>query len=248
MLRTLIETDDDRRVNELLRQIITNPGEDTLRLVYADALEERGDGDDALWAATIRHAVKWNAENLYEASDWSKVSAFELECRRTINALAGSPLFSSGKNLYYPFKPWAYWRRGFVAEVRMLDLGEWREVEKYLYWHAGQTEKYLDWATGAEDPMYHGTGDIYTRRELERPRPCPATAQPVQCVKLARRPELRSWGRGQSRNGYCYFLGEGDPPGPDVEVQLGTPEDDVIRLCLDQHWPTVTFEFPGVVV
>lgn len=233
MLKTTIETDADRNVNSMLQAVIKAPHDDTLRLIYADALEERGDGDDALWATTIRHAVRWEVEGWRKS--WVALrggkESFEKDVHETIKKLAKSPVVSNKIRDYYPFRSWAHWYKGFIDEAYPHDLREWEDLSGVLYWHPEQVEKGKDWE------MHEG--GIYLH---ERPRPCPPTAHPVQKVRFSQRPPLGTWGADSDRNSTLYFLGDGDIT--EAELPNGKyDQDEIVRILLDKRWPHLTFEW-----
>lgn len=237
MLKTTIETEADKNVNSMLQAVIKAPHDDTLRLIYADALEERGDGDDVLWATTIRHAVRWEAEGWRQ--NWVAMrddkKSFERDVNATIKKLGKNPVVTTGVADYYPFRHWAHWHKGFIDEVYPHDLAEWERLAEVLYWHPDQTVTVRDWEE---------TGGGILVRNFEKPRPCPPTAHPVRKVVFSRRPPLGTWGRGSNSNSTLYFLGDGDPAEPDVELPNGQyDQDQIVRICLDKRWPHLTFEW-----
>jgi uncharacterized protein (TIGR02996 family) len=180
----MVMTGQDVTINNLLKQIITTPEDDTVRLAYADALEERGAGDDALWAANVRYMVTWLREGYYGQLT-TPDRRLELSVNQVIRELKQKPLFTTntpghwGDGGYRPFHHlWDHWDRGFIDEATADDFAEWVRVAEFLYWHPGRACRCAGTGRDAvwEDRCgtCDGTGTL----------PCPPTAHPIRKVFL----------------------------------------------------------------
>lgn len=143
-------------VNLLLRQVISNPDDDTVRLAYADALEERGQRDDVLWATNIRYMIKWNRGDYSIGVEYDP--EWEVEIQKVIKALKKKPLFVCGGKRFLPFNGYDLrtdeWRRGFIYKVNVDTFEDWVSLSQYLYWNPSSQDE------------------------------CPPTAHPVETVEI----------------------------------------------------------------
>lgn len=114
----------------LLLAILKNPADDTLRLIYADALEEYGDGEraefcrvqvelESLRAKTVSEVVFGLGDRSFKSSKAVKLTDREREL-----LVANWPKWCPTRegflchNIQAGASPWIEFRRGFVAEVR----------------------------------------------------------------------------------------------------------------------------------
>ncbi len=102
----------------LLQQIIANPDDDTLRLVYADALDEVGGELNALQAELIRTMMEIPDFKL----DWSMNAivydnSVDARIRRVANIVRRSFSLSMGTRYWMGWSN-CRWRRGFIYAYR----------------------------------------------------------------------------------------------------------------------------------
>lgn len=189
-------------LNAILTEIITNPDEDTHRLVYADRLDERGEPGDGERAEFIRvqcelfnrgsecnstgHACECCAGLKKRERFWLETNRKELQSkwdRSVIGLLRQGPMET-------PF-PELYLSRGFVSHITC-SSADWLKHADNLHWNSGQTVECPTecptcggfWANWKCGPCYRG----------RIPRPCPPTAQPLTEVTLTTEPHERDFG------------------------------------------------------
>jgi uncharacterized protein (TIGR02996 family) len=122
---------------QLLRAVLEEPGDDTVRLVYADWLEEQGNRDDREQAEFIRVQMKIARMSPHDMICERKGTVlkhaggkmmFEPRCRCGACSLARREYESSKRHLWIgwhkglPAGSSALWNRGFVSEVRLSVL------------------------------------------------------------------------------------------------------------------------------
>ncbi len=107
----------------LKRAIILSPQEDTPRLMYADALQERGGYLDEEWAGFIRTHIRGGCT--------------------THPKLYDAPLYHGGDYDYYlpqictcsPCKNgWSVWERGFIKSLNCRSEGELDDLAQHFLW------------------------------------------------------------------------------------------------------------------
>lgn len=178
---------NDDTLTGLLRSIILNPDENTPRLMYADALDERdnrvpaGSGltDDKVLASRIRSSIQetWEPQRIDYTSRWW-------------------PLPNGAVGWYV---------RGFYESIECPAEAFLAHADE-LIWHEGQTCDgcYVGGATSLPDgytvKIEHQVWGSYSRTEDypkqplcrlcrgSRKRPCPPTAQPIRKVELMTEP------------------------------------------------------------
>ena len=194
-------------MNGLLRAILENPADETLRLIYADWLEENGESERAefirvqielaIAVETPRTELRIRALRRSEAS---LLARNEHVWRR--------PLLSARVHDGEGRSSWQWqceWRRGFVASVSC-SLSDWCGEPCESCGGRGESPTYryktLSSVGGDACPDCHGTGRINAHG------PQIVAVQPVEEVRITD-PETResfphelTWG----------FLGPGGPP------------------------------------
>lgn len=152
----------------LLQQIIINPREDSIRLVYADALE---DANRSAEATFIRGALR----------------NVGLECYR----------YPSGYDVGFEV-PWknilCEWSRGFISEI-ICTAEDFLKHADQLIWNEEMRipcPEYTRILPNKGDICKHCGGENkngYVMNHNGLPKPMPATAQPIEKVKLTTWPE-----------------------------------------------------------
>jgi uncharacterized protein (TIGR02996 family) len=126
-------------VDLMLKAVLAEPDEDTVRLAYADALDEAGGEEDTLRAELIRLMIDINKEQPDFRLDWgmnSKVysESADHRIRRSVelvrlmfkaNFFITQPL--SIKKTMPEYHSYSVWRRGFVEEY-VESIKGWDEV------------------------------------------------------------------------------------------------------------------------
>src|SRR6185369_6554512 len=97
---------DNSTLRALLDAVLANPADDLPRLVYADALEEAGDGERAEF---IRRQV---------TEGGTKVERMMYMIPEPVSYSAIPPSLAVHNTLARYYETDEYWRRGVVAEVR----------------------------------------------------------------------------------------------------------------------------------
>lgn len=199
-------------LDALLKAILANPEDDTVRLVYADALEENGQAERAEF---IRLQIKLAAgcpvcdgtgRNVMSPCNCSLLRTREQEL---IMATSPGGEFRNWVTWFEPFRRdcvpdtnggevgshygWRY-SRGFVDSIRM-SAELWVAHADAIYWHPSQTltccvcrgAGYVgEERFGCERC---GKGKPKFRGNGRMPRPCPPAAHPVREVTLTTWPD-----------------------------------------------------------
>jgi uncharacterized protein (TIGR02996 family) len=175
-------------LNQLLRSIIEHLDEDTPRLMYADALDERGDLGDASRAAFIRLQIemfrtpsKGHGKGVYWRS-----SCMARAGRLCELMLREAPL------KWHLLSPVQDWERGFLRDVQC----SWNQFLLYrslFYWHPAESVQCPGCPACKKGWIYTGK-DGMKWIKCRAPVPCPDTAHPVRTVRLTDRVNVRAVG------------------------------------------------------
>lgn len=236
-------TDD---LTALLAAIITRPADDTPRLAFADALDDRGEPGDAERAEFVRVQVELAGLECHHAGAGTDGEPVPW-CRRCVLMRRERELWVAAHYGTDWFDRWtptlgdptgtsvpvARFVRGFV-EWLILPAADWLAHADSLVWRPGQTEPCphceggerlaVARAFGVSCRLCSATGSV--------PVPCPATAQPVTRVTLMTWPDA-DWQLANL------------PPEVLVAATGGGPHYFAAD-ALKRRWPGVTFDLPAV--
>lgn len=224
-----------------LRAILSDPGDDLPRLVYADWLDENGEPDRA---AYIREGIEYaNWFDPHEQAPRAIDARKRLACLLTHWWPQGWPIRPApGDDYLYLHNSLgaavlsatdspghrAVLHRGFVSKV-VCPAEVWLRHADELYWHPKQT---------AECPRCGGRGGYACRDSFNEvladplhccgtgrvPRECPPTAQPLERVVFTALPPGDDSLSYTDREGFVSDLEQGG--------------------CTNPRWPGVVFEIP----
>lgn len=228
-------------LSALLAAVIADPEEDTVRLAFADAIEEAGQAERAEF---IRNDVKgFTPEHpeYVEGRGWKmtwpqKLHAFAFPGFRAIGWDKDYVCYTHNDGTKSVKRVDVKFDRGFVCEVRC-TAEDWLRHADAIFWHPSQTvacgvcqgHGIVYWpapegvAIQVECARCDGTGRI--------PRPCPPTAHPIREVTLTTMPQLEvDHVDGRFRN---RIVGRKWHP-------TATTQD-----IMSREFPGVTFRLPG---
>lgn len=199
--------------------ICAQPDDDVARLVYADWLEEHGEAERAAFIrvqcelarirpeADPRRGADLATGRYYTPPLFPRWQELDRRERELFKANGPNQLEWMGKALHDICEPGSEWlahlpwfRRGLVERIEC-GAEDFLRVAPALVWHPEMTDV-CEGCYGVEEhgaaghanykrsecPQCHGTGRI--------PRPCPATAQPIERVKLTTSPRIGVGGPG----------------------------------------------------
>jgi uncharacterized protein (TIGR02996 family) len=212
----------------LLAAILTDPADDTVRLAYADAIEEQGQHERAEFIRVQIELVKMpsmgskqNDPRYVLPTPWERLRARE---RELLNHVYWpnwcGPACKAITPIGRKFDDHIHWSRGFVSAVTC-TAADWLAHADAIYWHPSQTARGMmcKWCKKPQPPEPRSVdldflcrcgGEWSTGRI---PRPFVATAQPIERVVLT------SWApsppflyRGASQLGGLIAIGECSHP------------------------------------
>lgn len=237
----------------LLQQIIADTHDDTLRLVYADALDEEA-GHETPRAALIRYQIADRKAMLIpiltqmrQAVGPGLSGTITADGhRKGIDSVMAMPDVMVGLNAEdagVRFNPVI--RRGFVEEVTC-KWADWARNGDQIAWHPSMRRQcLLCFGIGSvpdqdgdfeQCPVCNGTG--------EEPAPCPDTAQPIRKVTITDEVFLNDF-RDDAKSRLVSVKVAGRIVfATYAEIRVNRP-NWTVNLCasilLPRRWPGVTF-------
>lgn len=127
--------------------------------------------------------------------------------------------------------------RGFVESVTT-TAADWLAHADAVYWHPGQTCQVCSgsgWLSAAADAESDGR---CFKCDGAGTRPFPATAQPIERVRLTTRPIVEIDSSGGGSTVLARITGR-DWPWEEV-----CDDEDAAVVCLKGEWPDIAFELP----
>lgn len=213
-------------LNAILRQIIIEPDVDLHRLVYADALDERGEPGDAEYAEFIRADLDGGTANPQRNKLW-----FDYIAPVHAPKITG---WADGDR----------WKRGFCEGIESAAAAFLTHADS-LIWHPSQTiecpecqgRKRVRLNFGLHEPTLR-YGDCPRCSAKGRvTRPCPPTAQPIRKVTLTTEVAFNDY--------RTYFTIIGDPAREQIPaaVMEAVSPDTLGDVIFRYRFPGVEFVF-----
>jgi uncharacterized protein (TIGR02996 family) len=247
-----METDVTKYANYqgLLAAVCSDPDDDTVRLVFADWLEEHSCPERAefirVQCELARMPAGWpiSGDASQEVDKYKSLrdcerellEAFGADWAASVAIHTATDWHSHGTYRENHESEWKwYWSRGFISHIS-LTAADWLKHADALYWRPGQRVAY---------PECKGTG--WTQQEKSCPvdhvaaentidglvrfilRPCPDTAQPLRKVVLTTRPD-RGVGGMENEPGVMEKWFAARWPG--IEFELPPPQANSVHFVL----------------